>query len=163
MSIWLIRAGSHGEYEQKFIQENRVYVTWEGLDVDLSKLPNRDALAHTMEIRYQDAKPKTIMNWVSQVWPFAHEIKKGDLYYEISNDAGTPKTLLSSRRMYHLRGFGDGPVGANVIAYAAESLGWARAAQLFGAAFFGNGMTPAGIVIVSAVKLTDSVASRRTT
>jgi hypothetical protein len=23
MTIWLIRAGSHGEYEQKFIQENR--------------------------------------------------------------------------------------------------------------------------------------------
>jgi hypothetical protein len=23
MTIWLIRAGSHSEYEQKFIQENR--------------------------------------------------------------------------------------------------------------------------------------------
>lgn len=30
MAIWLIRAGSHGEYEQKFIRENRVYVTWDG-------------------------------------------------------------------------------------------------------------------------------------
>lgn len=79
MSIWLIRAGSHGEYEQKFIQENRVYVTWEGLDVDLSKLPNRAALSESMEQRYPDTKPKAIMNWVSQVWPFAHEIKKGDL------------------------------------------------------------------------------------
>lgn len=79
MSIWLIRAGSHGEYEQKFIQENRVYVTWEGLDVDLSKLPNRAALTDSMEQRYPDTKPKAIMNWVSQVWPFAHEIKKGDL------------------------------------------------------------------------------------
>ena len=79
MSIWLIRAGSHGEYEQKFIQENRVYVTWEGLDVDLSELPNRAALSEAMEQRYPDTKPKAIMNWVSQVWPFAHEIKKGDL------------------------------------------------------------------------------------
>jgi hypothetical protein len=24
-------------------------------------------------------KPKAILNWVSQVWPFAHGIKKGDL------------------------------------------------------------------------------------
>jgi hypothetical protein len=24
--IWLIRAGSHGEYEQKFITESRAYV-----------------------------------------------------------------------------------------------------------------------------------------
>lgn len=79
MSIWLIRAGSHGEYEQKFIQENRVYVTWDGLNVDLSKLPHRAALTDAMQQRYPDSKPKAIMNWVSQVWPFAHEIKKGDL------------------------------------------------------------------------------------
>lgn len=79
MSIWLIRAGSHGEYEQKFIQENRVYVTWEGLNVNLAVLPNREALSQVMEQRYPDTKPKAIMNWVSQVWPFAHEIKKGDL------------------------------------------------------------------------------------
>ena len=29
MATWLIRAGGHGEYEQKFLQENRVYVTWD--------------------------------------------------------------------------------------------------------------------------------------
>lgn len=79
MAIWLIRAGSHGEYEQKFIQENRVYVTWDGLDVDLAKLKQRTDLTAAMAERYPDTKPKAIMNWVSQVWPFAHEIKKGDL------------------------------------------------------------------------------------
>jgi len=79
MSIWLIRAGSHGEYEQKFIQENRVYVTWEKLDVNLAKLSERSDLTAVMASRYPDEKPKAIMNWVSQVWPFAHEIKKGDI------------------------------------------------------------------------------------
>jgi restriction system protein len=44
MAIWLLRAGSHGEYEQKFIQENRVYVTWDDLDVDLAKLHQRGAI-----------------------------------------------------------------------------------------------------------------------
>ena len=29
MSVWLIRAGAHGEYEQKFILDQRVYVTWD--------------------------------------------------------------------------------------------------------------------------------------
>ena len=29
MAIWLIRAGSHGEHEQKFIQDKRViYLGW---------------------------------------------------------------------------------------------------------------------------------------
>ena len=79
MAIWLIRAGSHGEYEQKFVQENRVYVTWDDLDVDLAKLSQRTDLVNAMTQRYPNVKTKAITNWVSQVWPFAHEIKKSDL------------------------------------------------------------------------------------
>lgn len=79
MAIWLIRAGSHGEYEQKFIQEKRVYVTWSGLDVNLTKLKDRSELVAAMTKLYPDAKAKAVMNWSSQVWPFANEIKKGDL------------------------------------------------------------------------------------
>lgn len=81
MAIWLIRAGSHGEFEQKFISENRVYVTWDKLAVNLAKLPARDALDAEMAKFYPDAKPKRRLNWVSQVWPFAHEIQKGDLVF----------------------------------------------------------------------------------
>jgi restriction system protein len=79
MAIWLIRAGSHGEYELKFIQENRVFVTWDLLNVDLSKLKDRYELIEVMTDKYSDQKSKTIQNWSSQVWPFAHDIKKGDL------------------------------------------------------------------------------------
>lgn len=79
MGIWLIRAGSHGEYEQKFIQEKRVYVTWDGLNVDLSKLADSAALLEVMKEHFPDAKLNKLRNWVRQVWPFAHSIKKGDL------------------------------------------------------------------------------------
>lgn len=79
MAIWLIRAGSHGEHEQKFIQQNRVYVTWDGLDVDIAKLTDRPKLVAAMTQRYPDTKPKAILNWASQVWSFAHGMKKGDL------------------------------------------------------------------------------------
>ena len=78
MAIWLVRAGSHGEFEQKFIQENRVYVTWDTLDVNLTSLSERNELVVAMTERYPDAKPKTILNWVSQVWPFGQTMKKGD-------------------------------------------------------------------------------------
>ena len=78
---------------------------------------------------------------------YGDTIRAGDLFYEINNDNGAgEKTKLSARRMFHVRGFGEGPVGINVIQYAAQSLGWARAAQLFGATFFGNGLNPAGVV-----------------
>ena len=43
MAVWLIRAGSHGEYELKFIQKGRVYV-WDDLDIDLGKLSQRSEL-----------------------------------------------------------------------------------------------------------------------
>lgn len=67
------------------------------------------------------------------------------LRYKISNGQdGT--TILAAEDMFHLRGFGEGPVGVNVMEYAAESIGWVRAAQLFGAAFYGNGMNIGGYV-----------------
>ncbi|HXQ72769.1 MAG TPA: restriction endonuclease [Pyrinomonadaceae bacterium] len=79
MSVWLVRAGSHGEYEQKFLKDSRVYLTWGKLEIDLTKLPDRDALFTKMAELYPDAKPKRLHNWVSQVWPFAHNIEKGNL------------------------------------------------------------------------------------
>ncbi|WP_254797528.1 restriction endonuclease [Geopseudomonas aromaticivorans] len=78
MAIWLVRAGSHGEYEQKFLQESRVYVTWDDLDLDLASLKERSDLVAAMMERYPEQKPKAIMNWVSQVWPFAHVMQVGD-------------------------------------------------------------------------------------
>lgn len=79
MAVWLVRAGPHGEDESKFIGERRVYVTWEGLDVDLSKMKGRAELVSAMTERYPDAKVRTIVNWSTQVWSFAHDIKAGDL------------------------------------------------------------------------------------
>ncbi|MES9901845.1 MAG: restriction endonuclease [Sedimenticola sp.] len=38
----------------------------------------REQLVQEMTSRYSDAKPKTILNWVSQVWPFANAMQKGD-------------------------------------------------------------------------------------
>ncbi|MBM3501418.1 MAG: restriction endonuclease [Armatimonadetes bacterium] len=79
MAVWMIRAGSHGENERKFLEEGRVYVTWDALDVDLSRMKERSELEAAMTERYADAKPKAILNWVGQVWPFAKDIAKGDL------------------------------------------------------------------------------------
>lgn len=79
MAVWLIRAGAHGEYESKFIRESRVYVTWDDLAVDLLSLDSRSQLADALADRFPDTKPKAILNWVSQIWPFAREIKKGDI------------------------------------------------------------------------------------
>lgn len=78
MTVWLVRAGSHGENQEKFLTEERVYLTWGGLDVNLAKLPDRSALIAELEQRYRMSKPKKLINHASQLWPFAHEMQKGD-------------------------------------------------------------------------------------
>jgi len=69
MTLWLIPAGSRGEHEQKFLDESRVYVAWDGLDVDLGALLDRQGLIRVMEDRFPDEKAKALVNWSSQVWP----------------------------------------------------------------------------------------------
>lgn len=69
----------------------------------------------------------------------------GELVYEVNNNEGG-KVNLAGRNVFHLRGFGNGPVGLSVIEYAAQSIGWARATELFGAAFFGNGLNSGGVI-----------------
>ncbi|MBU2706340.1 restriction endonuclease [Zooshikella marina] len=78
MAVWLIRAGSSGEFEQKFIQENRVYLTWDELKQNLADLQQRSELLAVLEGLYKDSKPKRLINYVSQLWPFAHKMNVGD-------------------------------------------------------------------------------------
>lgn len=78
MAVWLVRAGAHGQYQSKFLAENRIYVTWDRLNVDLLKLPNRDALIAVMQDRFPEAKQKALINYGGQVWPFAHDVQLGD-------------------------------------------------------------------------------------
>lgn len=72
----------------------------------------------------------------------------GALEYEVWNSDGN--AVLSSADMFHVRGYGDGVVGYGVIEYAAQSIGWAQATELFGSTFFGEGMNPSGIVTATA-------------
>lgn len=72
--------------------------------------------------------------------------RRGDLEYEVWNQSGN--VLVAAADMYHVKGFGDGDVGLDVISYAAESIGWAQATEVFGSTYFGNGMNPSGIVTV---------------
>ncbi len=78
MAIWLVRAGARGQFQEKFISENRVYVTWDTLNVNLEKLANRDELIKVMREHYPNEKEKTLINYAGQVWPFAHDFQVGD-------------------------------------------------------------------------------------
>jgi restriction system protein len=78
MSLWLFRAGRHGEFEKKFLDDRRVYITWEGLKSDLSKLKDKEGLLEILKRTYPDSKVKKLQNNASQIWPAVTKMKPGD-------------------------------------------------------------------------------------
>jgi restriction system protein len=79
MAFWLVRAGSHGQYEQKFLDESRIYLTWDGLNDDLSKTSDRKELRALLQKVYPQNKPVVLSIWTGQIWKFAKEMKPDDL------------------------------------------------------------------------------------
>jgi restriction system protein len=78
MALWLMRAGKNGEYEQKFIDNHRFYITWDGLNLNLKTFENKEKLQQELSVIYPDEKTKTLQQWASQLWRAANEINIGD-------------------------------------------------------------------------------------
>lgn len=78
MALWLDRTGKYGQYEQRFLDDSRLYLTWDGLNVDLSKLANRAELIDLLRERYPAFSPGKLRNHAGQVWAFIHKMNPGD-------------------------------------------------------------------------------------
>lgn len=80
MALWLVRGGSHGEYEKRFLEDDRIYLTWtDGLqEHDLSGAHDHDAVRAIVEASYPGEPAKRIINWTGQIWAFVVPIKPGD-------------------------------------------------------------------------------------
>lgn len=66
MAIWLVRAGSHGEWEDLALEQGLALIGWEDLP-DLSGVTSREALQALCHEIYPNQKLNTIRNWVGQV------------------------------------------------------------------------------------------------
>lgn len=80
MSLWLVRAGKEGQFEEKFLDECRIYLTWSKLDRDLSKVKDKSALQETLSEIYPDAKSGRIINHSGQIWAFSRAMEIGDWF-----------------------------------------------------------------------------------
>lgn len=45
MALWLNRAGRHGEFEKRFLDDDRIYLTWDNLKHDLSKIEKKPKMS----------------------------------------------------------------------------------------------------------------------
>jgi restriction system protein len=78
MAIWLFRGGRNGEYEAKFLEDNKVYLTWSGLDIDLSTINEKQELSQVLTEKYPNENKNKLRNWVGQIWPIAQSVEIGD-------------------------------------------------------------------------------------
>lgn len=78
MSLWLVRAGRHGEQEQGALQNNIVTIGWNELP-NLFNVKTRGDLAKLYNQVHPTAQKTQAANAIGQVWRFVHEIQKGDL------------------------------------------------------------------------------------
>ena len=79
MALWLVRAGKYGEHEKRFFNDDCCYLTWDGTEeTDLSTVKGYEGVKELLAKLYPDEKPKTRINWASQIAPFVFEVQKGD-------------------------------------------------------------------------------------
>ena len=77
MTLWLVRAGGDGEWDELFRDGNRIAIGFER-EVDLSAVESRDALKALLQEKYPASSPQRIAASAGQMWTFARVMKRGD-------------------------------------------------------------------------------------
>ena len=78
MSIWVVRGGKFGEYENRFLNESKVYLTRDGFKTDLNKIAEQSTLRSTLDEFYPTLPSSKMSSWSDQIWSFAHDIQQKD-------------------------------------------------------------------------------------
>jgi restriction system protein len=77
MAIWLVRGGRHGETEQEFIDQNRLYLTWRELKDDIGGKTIKD-IQSILRQTYPNAPDQRIVQNSGQFIIFANKMSPGD-------------------------------------------------------------------------------------
>jgi restriction system protein len=79
MALWMVRAGRHGEYEERFLSESRIYLTWDTFSGDLRNVSSRTEIIDQLRQRWPNAAEGKIRNHAGQIWAFLRSMSGGDL------------------------------------------------------------------------------------
>jgi restriction system protein len=78
MTLWVVRTGKYGEFEQRFLDDKRIYLRWGGFDADLSMYETRAQLRGLLESKFPNYSKARISNGVGQLYAFVTGMSKGD-------------------------------------------------------------------------------------
>lgn len=80
MALWMMRAGRHGEFEDRFRVTSRVYLTWgDTLPGDARGVTSRSEIVQTLRQRWPNASDGKVRNHAGQIWAFLNTMKVDDL------------------------------------------------------------------------------------
>lgn len=78
MSVWLNRAGSKGEYESKFLENGKIYLTFDNVDQDLRKFKNKSDMYNWFE-KFYKVKRGSAISYSTQLWKFLFSMEVNDI------------------------------------------------------------------------------------
>lgn len=105
--------------------------------------------AYALIIRNRNGEPTELLPVHPNDVRVMKEPTTGELAYDVRLDAAKVYRV-NQANMLHVPGLAfDGISGMSPIKYAAQSIGLALAAEQYGAAFFGNGSIPAGVLEIA--------------
>ena len=79
MALWIVRGGSHGEHEGKFIDESKVFLTWGELtSSDLTKVREIEEIRSRLSQIFPSESAAKLTNHSGQIRQFLSGMKKGD-------------------------------------------------------------------------------------
>ncbi|MCF7855240.1 MAG: restriction endonuclease [Candidatus Pacebacteria bacterium] len=78
MTVWVVRAGKHGQDETTALEEGIAIVGWREFG-DLSNIPSVDEMRALHRKIFPDMKEQAVINNAAQIWAFVKRINKGDI------------------------------------------------------------------------------------
>lgn len=76
--MWVLRAGQKGQYYNKFISTQNIFLPWNGYDFDLSEYSTISEFRSLVENEKGIANTTTISNWAGQLFSFVRKIQIND-------------------------------------------------------------------------------------
>lgn len=76
--MWVCRAGKNSVYIDLFIETNKIYIPWEGIDSDLSGLNGLPEYRDFVCKKMNTDNRTSISNWAGQLKTFCDDMQIGD-------------------------------------------------------------------------------------
>lgn len=91
--MWVCRAGQKSIYFDTFVSTKRIYLPWEGYNVDLTNYTDREQFRNLVKKEKGDVARTSISNWAGQLYSFCREMDIND--YVLIPYLNSQKYMLS--------------------------------------------------------------------